>query len=427
MPLGCWDWTTAMSSEHIRNIGIIAHVDAGKTTLTEQLLFASGAIRSAGRVDHGTSQTDSMDVERERGISVKAAVTGLDWQGTHIRIIDTPGHADFYAEVERSLCVLDGAVLVLSAVEGVQLQTNTIWQALRELGVPTLMFVNKLDRVGAQPDVVVDEVRAQLSSAVVPIQTVSNVATDSVDLAATTISSDDRQSIGELVAGLDDVVMEKYLQDEDLSWSIVDESLQRLCAQGAAFPVFYGVAKLGIGVAELLDGIVHYLPAPSGSPDNDLSSIVFKIENEKSGRLTHVRVFEGTIKRGAPVRIEAASTDEKPARILVLTPGGEYQTTEQLVAGDIGVLYGMQKTKVGYVLGDPYASRQIATPAEPMLTARIQPDNPDQWNDLLQALRQQEDEDPLLNVEWREGQKEINVRFFGEIQMEIIREVLASR
>jgi len=412
----------------IRNIGILAHVDAGKTTLTEHLLFESGAIRNLGSVDQGTSQTDSLDVERERGISVRAASTALEWKGVAVRIIDTPGHADFYPEVERALRVLDGAVLVVSSVEGVQLQTTTIWAALRELGIPTLIFVNKLDRVGARPAGLIDDMRRMLSAGVLPVQVVSGAETRHPVVRSVRGHDRDLAVLGEHLASLDDRLMEKYARDEPVTWPELAGVIRRLTLEGSVFPVLYGAAMVGIGVAELLDAIVEYLPSPGGRAGNALSGLVFRIQSgEASGRATHVRVFDGTIERGRIISYEAEDDGEKPSRVLRLMPGGVYQVAERLEAGDIGALYGLRRSKVGQVLGSSHAISTPLTPAEPMLTARIAPRQANRWHDLYKALRVLEDEDPLLSVEWLEEQREISIRFFGEVQMEIIHDLLASR
>ena len=413
---------------NVRNIGIIAHVDAGKTTLTEQLLYKSGTIRSAGRVDHGTAQTDSMDVERERGISVRAAATCLRWKQVQVRVIDTPGHADFYAEVERSVSVLDGAILVVSAVEGVQLQTVAVWRALRELNVPTIIFINKLDREGADVAATLERIRTLLSPNIVTLQTaeqfdserpvINDLAREGVAVESDTL---------EVLAGFSENLADRYLRDEKVSWREAIPEIRSLSTGGRVFPIFLGAAKLGLGVTRLLDGIIDFLPPPMGDPDGELSSVVFKVENQKIGRLSYVRIFDGSISQGELVRIHPGELQEKPARLSRLSSGGEYESTDRLEAGDIGVLFGMRCTKAGYVIGKPKQERRLSETVEPMLTASIEADSPELWNELLTALRELEDEDPLLRVEWREAQREINVQFFGEIQMQIIRELLASR
>ncbi|MCX7057550.1 MAG: TetM/TetW/TetO/TetS family tetracycline resistance ribosomal protection protein [Proteobacteria bacterium] len=412
----------------VRNIGILAHVDAGKTTLTERLLFAAGAIRSLGSVDEGTSTTDSLSVERARGISVRAAATGLDWEGVSIRIVDTPGHADFYAEVERSLQVLDGAILVVSAVEGVQLQTLTIWSALREMNIPTLIFVNKLDRTGARPAQLMEEMRRLLSANIVALQTCASVSTKQPSIISARDSVRAKQDVIESLANVDSEVLDRYSRDAEFTWQELDDCIRTHTQAGRAYPVLFGAAMVGVGVQEVLNAVVSYLPAPKGAAENKLSAVVYKIATGgPSGRIAHVRVFEGTIERGHAVQSASTDTAEKVIRVARLSVQGKYESAERLEAGDIGTVAGLQGVKIGDVLGSAYAIPKPPSPLEPMLTARIAPTSPADSNRLFQALRQLEDEDPLLSVEWLDEQKEISTRFFGAVQMEIIREMLASR
>lgn len=415
-------------SDLSRNIGILAHVDAGKTTLTEQLLYTSGVIRVPGRVDHGTSLTDSLEVERKRGITVRAASVALDWKGTNVRIIDTPGHADFYPEVERSIRALDGAVLVVSSVEGVQLQTLTIWMALRELGIPTLIFVNKLDRVGAEPQKLVEEMEKQLSTSILPMQFVSRAGNKLPWIVSIADHPQTMMRAMECLAHQDEQMMHRYAHNECANWNEMKGLILRLTKEAKVFPVFFGVAITGQGVSEVLDAIINYLPGPTGNNANELSAVIFKVETGNvDGRMVHVRVFEGMIGQRQAIRNETTGKHEKATRILRLARGRDYENTDTLEAGDIGLLFGMKNSKVGHVLGSGYAIPDLPAPAEPMLTAKIFPAQSNEWNDLLEALQRLEDEDPLLNVEWLEEQREINLRFFGEVQMEIICNMLFSR
>lgn len=415
-------------TDKIRNIGILAHVDAGKTTLTEQLLYAGGAIRRVGSVDEGTSNTDSMDVERERGISVRAASTALELCGVSVRVVDTPGHADFYAEVERSLRVLDGAILVVSSVEGVQLQTLTIWTALRELRIPTLIFVNKLDRMGSRPAELFNEMRTVLSPAVLPMQIYGDIETRSPFVRPAHETARGLGILGESLAGTDDALLEKYARNESFDWADIKPRIVDHCRRGSAFPVYFGAAMAGIGVPEVLDAIIDYLPPPVGKPSNPLSAVVFKIETGgPNGRVTHVRIFEGRIGLAEVVASASMEGYERVSRVLKLSVGGEYENVDALEAGDIGMLFGLRNSKVGHILGSSYAVPNAPVPTEPMLSACIVPEKAHQWNELLLALRQLEDEDPLLNVEWLEEQREISVKFFGEVQMEIVRDLLHRR
>ena len=417
-----------MRAEPIRNIGIMAHVDAGKTTLTEQLLYASGVIRTPGRVDHGTSLTDSLDVEKKRGITVRSASVALNWRGTHVRLIDTPGHADFYPEVERSIRALDGAVLVISSVEGVQLQTLTIWMALRELGIPTIIFVNKLDRVGSRPHTLLEEMAKQLSTSILPMQFVSRAEIKVPRIISIADHPQTMMRAMECLAHQDEQMMHRYAHDERANWDEMERLILRHTKEGKVFPVFFGVAMTGQGVSEVLDAIINCLPGPRGNNANELSAVIFKVETGNVyGRMVHVRVFEGTIEQRQAVRNETTGAQEKAARILRLARGRDYETTDTLEAGDIGVLFGMKSSKVGHVLGSGYSIPDLPAPAEPMLTAKIFPEQSNEWNELLEALQRLEDEDPLLHVEWLEEQREINLRFFGEVQMEIICNMLFSR
>ena len=417
-----------MRTDLIRNIGIMAHVDAGKTTLTEQLLYTGGAIRTPGRVDHGTSLTDSLEVEKKRGITVRAAAVALDWAGVNIRIIDTPGHADFYPEVERSIRALDGAVLLISSVEGVQLQTSTIWTALRESGIPTLIFINKLDRTGSSSRRLIGEMRQRLAATILPLQHVAGEETKSPRINTIADNPALLMKAMECLAQLDQEIMDIYLRDKLANWSQIETVIQSLARQARVQPVLFGAALSGTGVPELLNAIVAYLPGPKGHARNDLSALAFKVETDKAaGRRVYVRIFEGSITPRETIHNDTVDKYEKTTRILKLVRGEEYKNTTHLVAGDIGILYGVQSCKAGHALGKDYAIPLMSTPVEPMLTARIDPLRTDNWNELLKALQQLEDEDPLLNIQWIESQRELQLRFFGEVQMEIICDLLSSR
>ena len=224
----------------LRNIGIFAHVDAGKTTLSEQLLRHAGAIRQAGSVDSGTTRTDSLPVERRRGISVKASCVSLTWQGATINLIDTPGHVDFSAEVERSLWALDGAVLVVCAKEGVQPQTEVLFEALKREKIPTVIFINKTDLEGADPDRVLRQIQRRLSPAAVLLS--------------------DEAAVTEAVCEQDDVLLEQYLSGETIDTSLVQQHLTALARTGAVHPVLTGSALRDEGVPAVLEAIVRFLP-----------------------------------------------------------------------------------------------------------------------------------------------------------------------
>ena len=268
------------------NLGILAHVDAGKTTLSERLLYTAGAIDHVGSVDAGTTQTDSLELERERGITIRSAVASFLVGDLAVNLVDTPGHPDFIAEVERVLGVLDGAILVVSAVEGVQPQTPLLFRALQRLHVPTLIFVNKVDRAGADPDRVIAEMRRRLSAGVIAIEAATE--TDPTELI-------------EVLAEHDERVLDAYVTDGvSLTNAQLRASLAQQTRAGHVHPVFVGSAGRGVGIAELLAGIDELLVGERGDSEAPVSGRVFKIERTSSGeRVAYVRLFAGTLKPAA--------------------------------------------------------------------------------------------------------------------------------
>src|SRR4051794_23150864 len=275
------------------NLGILAHVDAGKTTLTERLLYAAGIIDEIGSVDAGTTQTDSLALERQRGITIKSAVVSFAIDDVNVNLIDTPGHPDFIAEVERVLSVLDGAVLVLSAVEGVQAQTLLLMRALQRLHVPTLLFVNKIDRAGAGYERVLDAISKRLTSAIVPMGFVRDLGTR--DARFTPFESG-AVAFAEALADHDDSLLSAYVDGDGVPPSRLREELAAQTKQGLVHPVFFGSALTGVGVEPLMSGIAELLPAAEGDAAGPLSGSVFKIERGAAGdRIAYVRLFSGAV------------------------------------------------------------------------------------------------------------------------------------
>lgn len=408
----------------IRNIGIFAHVDAGKTTLTEQLLFAAKAIAEPGRVDRGTSHTDSLDVERERGISVRAAAVALNWNGCDIRLIDTPGHADFFPEVERAICGIDAAVLVLSAVEGVQHQTRVIWRALREAGLAVLLFVNKIDRRGADPAAVIAAAQRELEVLPLPLQSYER---DS-ELLPLAGSVSGRRALLGVLAENDESLLELFVVDSDVEPETIDCAIREQTQNGSICPVLFGSAIAGQGVSELLDAIVRYLPAPGGDPSNPLAARVFKVDHGTGqGREVYLRIFDGEVDLDRPLEAVAGESPMKANRLYVLKAGQGFVQTRCLQAGDMGIAKGLKSVMAGDIIGDPEKVRKLGMAQEPLLTGQIEPIDPQDLPALLEALRILSDEEPLLSVEWIEAVRQINIRFFGEIQMQILSDQLKRR
>ncbi len=318
------------------NLGILAHVDAGKTTLSERLLFAAGAIDHVGSVDAGTTQTDSLDLERERGITIRSAVASFFVGDLAVNLVDTPGHPDFIAEVERILGVLDGAVLVVSAVEGVQPQTPLLFRALQRLHVPTLIFVNKLDRAGADPDRVVEAMRRRLAPGILPMGTAREPGRP--DATFVPFAADDathRAALAEALAEHDEGILDAYVADATtLTPERLREQLGVQTRAGAIHPAFFGSAARGIGIDTLLAGIDELLDGSSGDPEADVSGRVFKIERTASGeRVAYVRLFAGTMRARQRVRV-GGGEEAKPTSIRVFAPAGAPRR-DVLAAGEM--------------------------------------------------------------------------------------------
>lgn len=403
----------------LRTFGIFAHVDAGKTTLSERLLQHAGAIRTAGAVDSGTAHTDRLDIERRRGISVKAACVPLSWQGVSLQLIDTPGHADFAAEVERSMWALDGAVLLLSAREGVQAQTESVFRALQRCHLPTLMFINKIDREGADVNRVLRQVQKRLAPGAF-------------------LLSDPEGAMAAL-AEVDEQALEDYLGGTIYSAETLFARMLPHVRSGEMHPVLCGSALQDVGVEALLDAVVRYLPPPAGRADAPLSGIVFAIEEDAvMGRGALLRLFSGQLENRQAVSIPLkASTDytdrvrmeeRKITQIRGLNVEGRGADLGRLTAGEIGWVYGLQGIRVGSVLGDEsLLPRPMDTGRlrEPLMMVRISPQRPEDRPALHRALETLSAEDPLLDVKQYQGEE--HIRVMGAIQLEVLQELLPQR
>ncbi len=408
------------------NLGILAHVDAGKTTLTERLLFTTGAIDHVGSVDAGTTQTDSLELERERGITIRSAVASFLVGDLAVNLVDTPGHPDFIAEVERVLAVLDGAVLVVSAVEGVQPQTPLLFRALRRLRVPTLIFVNKLDRAGADDRRVVDALKRRLSAAVIPLEVVhdpgSRVAT------VRPFGPDDaamRTALTEVLAENDETILRAYVGDEaSLTGRRLREQLGAQTRRCLVHPVFFGSAAHGIGVDELLAGVVELLGGSRGDPNAPVSGRVFKIERTGTGeRVAYARLFAGTLRPRERVAVGGGG-DAKATSIRVFAPAGAPRRGV-VAAGEMATIRGLGAIRVGDAIGQPPAGDEpTARFPRPALEAVVFAWKPGEQGSLRAALAQLAEQDPLIDVRQDDARHEIAVSLYGEVQKEVIQATL---
>ncbi len=403
------------------NLGILAHVDAGKTTLTERLLYEAGVIRDVGSVDAGTTQTDTLALERQRGITIKSAVTSFAIDDVHVNLIDTPGHPDFIAEVERVLSVLDGAVLVISAVEGVQPQTRILMRALTRLRVPTLLFVNKIDRAGADDERVLHAIRERLTSAVVPMGKANGLGTTAASFDPFDVGD---TRIAEALAEQDDALLADYV-GEGVSSSRLRAALAAQTKEALVHPVFFGAAITGAGVEPLMSAIAQLLPVSSGDGDGPLAATAFKIERGASGdKIAYVRMFEGTL----TVRDRVRFGREGDAKVTALAPfeAGPAVQRRSVAAGAIAKVWGLHDIRVGDAIGEAEAERIAHEFPPPTLESVVEAVDPDDAARLRAALAQLDEQDPLISVRQDETSNELSVSLYGEVQKEVIQATLAD-
>lgn len=393
----------------MRNIAIFAHVDAGKTTVSEQLMLHAGAIRNLGKVDEGTAHTDRLEVERRRGISVQSSGALFSWKGEDINLIDTPGHSDFSAEVERSLWAPDGAILVISAAEGVQPQTENLFRALQETHIPTLLFFNKTDRQGASVPAAMQSFRRLLSK-------------DGCLLS-------DKEGLMAALGEYDEQVMEDYLMGEIYPNEKLLPLIRKAMENMQLFPGLSGSALKDEGIEELLDAIITLLPSPGGTEKGPLCAVVFAAHQDATlGRGVQVRIFSGALQNRDVIPWK--DEQRKITQIRLPSPDGRGKDAGRLSFGQIGTLYGLSDLPVGTVLGDEtLLPRKISLGAfrEPLIAVKAEPENPSQAHDMRKALQILSGEDPLLQLQYNRETQETTLRAMGKMHLEILEETMRTR
>jgi len=453
--------------ERYRNIGIIAHIDAGKTTTTERILFYTGKTHRIGSVDDGTTVTDWMEQERERGITIVSAAVSAEWKDYQINIIDTPGHIDFTAEVQRSLRVLDGGVVIFDAVQGVEPQSETVWRQADRYNVPRICFVNKMDRVGASYDRTIEMVRQRLGANPIAVQLPIGLETafiGAVDLITekAVIWEDDlgkepreieipvdlrsraselRERMVEQIAETDDGLTLKYLEGQPISVDELKTALRSAVINSKATPVFCGSSLRNKGVQPLLDAVIDYLPSPADvpavtgidprtnqiverQPDDDapLSALVFKIVTDPYvGRLAYFRVYSGKITQGSMVYNSAKDQRERIGRLLRMYADRREDITEVL-QGDIGAVLGLKGSFTGDTLCD--ATHQVIleniTFPEPVISVAIEPKTTADQDKMGEALRKLSEEDPTFRVRADQETGQTVISGMGELHLEVL-------
>jgi len=401
------------------NLGVVAHVDAGKTSLTERLLFEAGVLAEPGSVDAGTTLTDSMELERRRGITIRAAVTSFAVGDLTVNLLDTPGHPDFIAEVERSLAVLDAAVLVLSSVEGVQPQTVVIWRALRRIGVPTVVFLNKVDRSGADVAGTIAQVRRRLTAQVVVLATATGEGRRDARVAALQL---DAASVVEAVADVDDEVLDAWLADRPVGPRRVRRALREGVRRDALTPVLCGSAVTGAGVPELRRALADVVPR-AAEPGGPPAGTVFAVDRDERGRRAWVRLWSGELQ----VRDRVAFAGPRPERITeiaVSEPGG-VRLRPTVGAGQIAAVRGTS-ARIGDSVGCP-PPRRTHRFAPATVHAVVEPVDPARRTALFAGLTELAEEDPLIDLRLDDGAGEALISLRGEVQKEVIGALLEER
>ncbi len=417
------------------SIGIVAHVDAGKTSLTERILYETGVINEIGRVDSGNTQTDSLELEKRRGITIKASVVSFVFDNLKINLIDTPGHADFLAEVERSFSVLDGAILLISAVEGIQAQTKILLSALIRLHIPTIIFINKIDRPGAQSDELLKSIKYKLTEQVIPLYQLENVGAKQASITLNSLYDPAfLQLCVEQLALNDEDLLTSYVNNDTLTREQIQSALLQQVATAKLYPITFGSAITGIGVPELLKTITKMFPSQTGLAEAPLSGVVFKLDREPTGeKIAFVKIFSGCLR----VRTEIAfqrldrsgeiQTHLGKIKKLHLFQQGKTIQAQGAEVGELCKIWGLKEVKIGDIIGEWTSSIKNVHLATPQLETRLEATRQEQTYRLSQALQELAEEDPLIHVIRDDVHKHTYLRLCGEVQKEVIEATLKEK
>ena len=416
----------------ILNIAILAHVDAGKTTLTEQLLFHTGALKTIGNVDKGSTATDYLQVEKDRGISVKASHVSFGYHEVQVNIIDTPGHADFMSEVERSLLAVDSVILVISAADGIQAQTRILWRMLNKMNIPRIILVNKLDRTGVDIEQVIKEIQIELSSHCIPMQAVTQEGNSQANISPyhENILKCEYEKIEPLIetlAELDDDLLEMFLSDKKIESAKIINVYHQNVQEAKLYPILFSIAKTGLGIPELLKEISQVLPLSNTKKLDKFSAVVFKISHHPQfGKLSHLRIFSGIIEKKNTVYNQRTKEIEK-VNLLKTIFSDKLEDCEQAKAGEIIAVTGLIDTRVGDALGHEALKNIVHFNTTPILTVQVKPVLVQDYIKLSEALTQMNVEDPLLQFKWFKDENEFHLKINGWIQIEILKQLLKDR
>jgi ribosomal protection tetracycline resistance protein len=406
----------------IMNIGILAHVDAGKTTLTESMLYASGTIAESGRVDRGSTITDSMALEKQRGITIQASIASYQWGHVKVNLIDTPGHIDFYSEVERSLNVLDGAILLISAKDGIQAQTRILFDAIRKRKLPALIFINKIDQPDIDFDSLYEDIRAKLSSHILIMQSITN----RISLLPKTLNPLSEE-FKDTIIETDDALLKKYVMDQPITAEELLESRRKNINDGTLLPVYHGSALKHIGTKELMDAILMEFTPFMSPPNSNLAALVYKVERDDNrNKRTYMRIFGGSIKSRDVLTLQDHS-DSIKIKKLETSSNGKMVETEKVECGDIAIFPNEMRLKIGDSIGTIPERNLILHNNNLIMQVNISPVLSSDRTFLLEALSELAETDPLLQYKLDSRSNDIIMEFLGKVQMEVIVSLLQNR
>jgi len=412
----------------IRNIALFAHVDAGKTSVTEQFLFHSGKIRTLGSVDKGNTQTDSLEVEKQRGITVNATLLRFIWKNTKINLIDTPGHIDFSAETEKAIQAIDCAIVLVSASEGVQAQTENMVSLLQKHHKPFLIFINKIDRSGVDLDAVIAEIERELNCKTVPLQKVHNEGTNTPELEGCWSPQNymTHTNLIEKIIEEDAALLAQYFDDVVLDFDVLDQQLRLSVHEQSLTPVLFGAAKLDLGIDTLLNAMINYLPQPVTKPAA-VFGVVFNTKHIKGeGKWAAVRLFDGSIFARQPI-LNATKNSSEKARLIKNIDIQNQEIIQSFEAGDMAWIQGFNQAEPGDYIGTPPIDLPIIKTQSALLSTQLSPIKETEINALVEALYILNNEDPSLNFTYLKEEHELHISIRGEIQKEILQSILLTR
>lgn len=415
-------------NKQILNVGIFAHADAGKTSITENILLIAGKTKKLGSVDDGTTNTDYLEVEKIRGISVRSSYTSFEYNNKLINLIDTPGHVDFTSDIERSILIIDIAILVISAAEGIQAQTEIIWEGLKERNIPVIFFINKIDRTEADTQFVIENIEKELTKSIALLNKVTNEATNEVEIKSIWDCKTLNNKTIENLANCNDDILNSFIEEKEIKFDFANKCLKAAINKKCIYPIIFGSAKKSIGINELLDTISAYIKTNDKNSEENLSAFVFAITHDKQkNKVTHVKLFQGKISNREIIYNHTQKIEEKVTQVRK-TFANSFEDIGIVNTGDVAGILGLKNSQIGDILGS--SSKEIPNSINlktPLLTVQIKPENNKDFANLAYALQELNSEDPNLNFKWLKDENELHIKVMGWIQMQILESIIEDR